>query len=132
MRSDAARWSPRPCTSRRTGAPVRVLGVLSNRIWIFPQSDRAADPEAADVLFRCGSQAGKVATHLPMVASQEEFDAATTAFVIQQIADYRTMVRKKQKNPTRGVKKCFDREQIAVIDTALESADDAAIAASIL
>ena len=106
--------------------------MLSNRIWIFPQSDRAADPTAADVLFRCGSQTGKVATHLPLESSQDALDAATTAFLEVQIAEYRSLLRKKQKNPARGLKKCLDREQIAVVDDLLESQSDAEIAASLL
>ena len=106
--------------------------MLSNRIWIFPQSDRAADPTAADVLFRCGSQAGKPAAQLPIESTQEALDVATTEFLTAQIAEYRTLVRKKQKNPMRGLKKCLDREQIAVVDKMLEAASDAQIAVTLL
>ncbi|WP_213814851.1 hypothetical protein [Glaciihabitans sp. dw_435] len=116
-------------------APTTDVGwllVLSNRIWVMPQRDRAADPAASDVLYRCGSQAGKVAVQLPVDTSEHDFDAATAGFVTAQVAEYRAMRRSKQKNPARLLKKYFDREQIQLIDDGLDARSDEELAASLV
>lgn len=111
---------------------VGSLSVLSNQIWVMPQRDRAGDPTASDVLYRCGSQAGKVATHLPVDSSEDAFATATTEFITAQVAEYRAMRRSKQKNPARLVKKYFDREQIQQIDDGIDEQSDAELAASLI
>jgi hypothetical protein len=90
----------------------------------MPQRNRALGDETADVLYRCGSQQGRVAAGLPLETSESEFEAATLAFIVAQLADYRTLRRSKQKNPSRNLKKYFDRDDIRVIEDAVASADD--------
>jgi hypothetical protein len=101
--------------------------MLSNRIWIMPQQNRAGGDETAEVLYRCGSQQGKVATQLPLDCSDADFESASIRFVADQITEYRALRRSKQKNPTRGLKKYFDRDDIRVIeDAADENAEELA------
>jgi hypothetical protein len=90
--------------------------VLSNRIWIMPQQNRAG----------CGSGQGRVAAQLPLNSSDEDFAAATTAFIESQLAEYRALRRSKQKNPSRNLKKYFDRDDIRLIDDAIDSESDSA------
>jgi hypothetical protein len=99
--------------------------MLSNRIWIMPQRNRAGGDETAEVLYRCGSQQGRVATHLPLETSESDFEEATVAFVVAQLADYRALHHSKQKNPTRNLKKYFDRDDIRLVEDADGSTDEA-------
>jgi hypothetical protein len=99
--------------------------MLSNRIWIMPQRNRAGGDETAEVLYRCGSQQGRVATQLPLETSESDFEEATAAFVVAQLADYRALRRSKQKNPTRNLKKYFDRDDIRLVEDADASTDEA-------
>ncbi|HEY4268118.1 MAG TPA: hypothetical protein VGM94_08010 [Galbitalea sp.] len=89
----------------------------------MPQRNRAGGDETAEVLYRCGSQQGRVATHLPLDSSESDLEAATVAFVVAQLAEYRALRRSKQKNPTRNLKKYFDRDDIRVIEDAIASGD---------
>jgi hypothetical protein len=90
--------------------------MLSNRIWIMPQRNRAGGDVTAEVLYRCGSQQGRVATHLPLESTEPELEAATLKFIETQLADYRALRRSKGKNPTRNLKKYFDRDDVALIE----------------
>ncbi len=90
----------------------------------MPQRNRAGGDVAAEVLYRCGSQQGRAATQLPLATSEAEFEAATLAFVVAQLADYRVLRRSKQKNPARNLKKYFDRDDIRVIEDAADSDDE--------
>jgi hypothetical protein len=106
--------------------------VLSNRIWVMPQQNRAGGTEVADVLYRCGSQQGRVAASLPLDATEEQFTSATIDFVADQLADFRSLRRSRQKNPSRNLKKYFDRDDIARIEAAIDSTDDLLIARSLI
>jgi hypothetical protein len=91
----------------------------------MPQQNRAGGDVTAEVLYRCGSQQGRVATQLPLESSESDFEEATIAFVAVQLAEYRALRRSTQKNPTRNLKKYFDRDDIRLVEDAVSSGDDA-------
>jgi hypothetical protein len=107
---------------------VRSYGVLSNRIWIAPQWNRALGADLFEVFYRCGSQAGKVATHLPADSAEEALTSATVEFVVAQVSEFRRLRRAKGKNPSRNLKKYFDRDDIQLIEDNLDAVTDAEIA----
>jgi len=106
--------------------------VLSNRIWIMPQQNRAGGSESAEVLYRSGAQQGRVAARLPLDSTEDDLATATAAFVETQLAEYRAVRRAKQKNPTRTLKKYFDRGDIQLIDDAIDIESDSEIARRLL
>lgn len=92
----------------------------------MPQQNRAIAGEPSEVVYRCGSQSGRVARHLSADATQQDLDAATLAFVVQAIEEFRALRTSRQKNPSRNLKKYFDRDDIAAIDQSDEPAEQLA------
>jgi hypothetical protein len=90
----------------------------------MPQQNRAGGDSTAEVLYRCGSQQGRVAAHLPIDCVEADFAAATVEFVAQQFAEYRALRRSKQKNPSRNLKKYFDRDDIRMIEDDIDDTKD--------
>jgi hypothetical protein len=89
--------------------------VLSNAIWIMPETTRSNGLERAVIFYRCGSQQGKPASEVPADLGEDAFADLTVEFVLAQVQEYAKAQAKKQKNATRNLKKYFDGPQIQLI-----------------